>query len=141
VTRHLRNEVKLHYQNIYTRLLTIPGIGPIVAMYLIAEIGDITRFRSCKHLASFVGLVPRSHQSGNKDPQGSLTYRSNKYLRSALIESAWMALRYDPALLKYYKDRIINHKPQVVISKIAHKLLNRIRFVWIRNDNYQVGVA
>jgi len=110
-------------------------------MCLIAEIGDIFRFRSCRHLASFVGLIPRSHQSGNKDPQGSLTYRSNKYIRSALIESAWTALRFDPALLKYYKDRIVKHKSQVVISKIAHKLLNRIRFVWMTDCNYQVGIS
>jgi len=141
VTRHLRHQVKLRYQSIYLRLLTIPGIGPINAMCLIAEIGDIFRFRSCRHLASFVGLIPRSHQSGNKDPQGSLTYRSNKYIRAALIESSWTALRFDPALLKYYKDRVVKHKSQVVISKIAHKLLNRIRFVWMTDCNYQVGIS
>lgn len=140
VTRHLRSQVKLHYFDIYKHLLTIPGIGPINAMCLIAEIGDMTRFKSCKHLASFVGLIPRTHQSGNKDPECSLTYRSNKYVRTALIESAWMALRYDPALLKYYKDRIVNHKAQVVITKVAHKVLNRIRFVWMNFCDYKEGI-
>jgi transposase len=141
VTKHLRRQAKLHYSDIYKRLITVPGIGPVNAMSLIAEIGDISRFKSCKHLASFVGLVPRSHQSGNKDPQGSLTYRSNKYLRTALVESAWIALRYDPALLQYYKERIINHKSQVVITKIAHKLLNRVRNVWINDTDYQIGLV
>jgi transposase len=141
VTKHLRHQVKLHYSDIYKRLITVPGIGPINAMSLIAEIGDMSRFKSCKHLASFVGLVPRSHQSGSKDPNCSLTYRSNKFLRSALVESAWMALRYDPALLKYYKERIVRHKSQVVITKIAHKLLNRIRNVWLNDITYQVGLS
>jgi transposase len=140
VTKHLRHQVKRYYPNIYKRLLTVPGIGPINAMCLIAEIGDMSRFKSCKHLASYVGLVPRSHQSGSKDPDCSLTYRSNKYLRTALVESAWMALRHDPALLKYYKERIINHKSQVVITKIAHKLLNRVRNVWINDIDYQNGL-
>lgn len=140
VTRHLRKQVKLNYSNIYKYLLTVPGIGPINAMCLIAEIGDIARFKSCKHLASFVGLTPRAHQSGNKDPECSLTYRSNKYVRTALIESAWMALRSDPALLKYYKDRIVNHKSQVAITKVAHKVLNRIRFVWMNHCDYKEGI-
>jgi transposase len=141
VSRHLRKQVKLLYPDIYMRLMTVPGIGPINAMCLIAEIGDIKRFKSCKHLASFVGLVPRSHQSGAKDPGCSLTYRSNKYLRSALIESAWMALRADPALLQYYKEKIAGHKSQIIITKIAHKLLNRIRNVWLNENNYQLGIV
>jgi len=140
VSRHLRKQVKLHYPDIYKRLISVPGIGPVNAMCLIAEIGDMKRFKSCKHLASFVGLIPRSHQSGTKDPDCSLTYRSNKYLRSALIESAWMALRADPALLQYYKEKIPGHKSQIIITKIAHKLLNRIRNVWLNETSYQTGV-
>jgi transposase len=141
VSRHLRNQVKLNYPDIYKRLMTVPGIGPINAMCLIAEIGNMKRFKSCKHLASFVGLVPRSHQSGTKDPNCSLTYRSNIYLRSALVESAWMALRSDPALLKYYKEKIIKYKSQVTIIKIAHKVLNRIRYVWLTEKPYQTGIV
>jgi transposase len=141
VSRHLRHQVKLHYPVVYKHLMTVPGIGPINAMCLIAEIGDISRFKSCKHLASFVGLVPRSHQSGQKDPNCSLTYRSNKYLRTALVESAWMALRADPALLKYYKERITKNKSQVVIIKVAHKVLNRIRYVWLTGNTYQKGTV
>jgi len=141
VTKQLRKLVKTYYPDIYKCLLTIPGIGPIVAMCLIAEIGDISRFKSYKHLASYVGFIPRSHQSGDKDPSGSLTYRSNKYLRSSLVEAAWVAMRYDPALLKYYKDRIAKYKSQIVIIKIAHKLLNRVRQVWMNQNKYQIGLS
>jgi len=139
VTKQLRQQVKLYHNDLFKRLMSVPGIGPINAMCLIAEIGDMARFKSCKHLASFVGLVPRSHQSGPKDPNCSLTYRSNKYLRTALVEAAWMALRYDPALLKYYKERTAKYKAQVLIIKIAHKVLNRIRYVWLNTETYKTG--
>jgi len=141
VTRQLRHEVKFHYPDLYKLLMTIPGVGPIVAMCLIAEIGDITRFKSYRHLSSYVGFIPNSHQSGEKDPNGRLTYRSNKYLRSMLVEAAWVAMRHDPALLKYYRERITKQKPQYIIIKVAHKLLNRVRHVWLSNNPYQASIA
>ena len=141
VTRELRKQIKTSYHKTYLLLQTIPGIGPLTAMCLIAEIGDITRFKSCKQLASYVGFVPRSHQSGEKDPAGSLTYRSNKYLRSSIVEAAWVAMRHDPALLKYYKERIVKSKPQITIIKVAHKLLNRVRYIWINQEEYQMSIV
>jgi transposase len=141
VTRQLRHEVTIYYPDLYKLLMTVPGIGPIVSMCLIAEIGDISRFKSYRHLSSYVGFIPNSHQSGEKDPKGRLTYRSNKYLRSMLVEAAWVAMRYDPALLRYYRERIAKQKSQIVIIKIAHKLLNRVRQVWISNKPYQTGIA
>jgi len=140
VTRQLRNEVKIHYPNLYRLLMTVPGIGPIVSMGLIAEIGDMTRFKSYRHLSSYVGFIPNSHQSGEKDPRGRLTYRSNKYLRSMLVEAAWVAMRYDPALMKYFKERVIKQEAKFVIIKVAHKLLNRVRQVWISGNPYQTAV-
>jgi transposase len=141
VTRELRKQIKENYHTAYTILQTIPGIGPLTAMCLIAEIGDITRFKSSKQLTSYVGLVPHSHQSGDKDPAGRLTYRSNKYLRASIVEAAWVAMRHDPALLKYYKERIVKHKPQVAIIKVAHKLLNRVRYVWLTQNAYEYGMV
>jgi len=141
VTKNLRRQVKLLYPDIYTLLLSVPGVGPLTAMHLIAEIGDTSRFRSYKQLASFVGLVPRSHQSGEKDFPGQLTYRSNKYLRALLVESAWTAVRHDPALMLYFKERLPGHKSQHIIVKVAHKLLNRIRNVWISHNMYAKGLS
>lgn len=140
VTRELRKEIKASHGKMYKLLQTIPGIGPLTAMCLIAEIGDMTRFKSCRRLTSYVGLVPHSHQSGEKDPTGRLTYRSNKYLRASIVEAAWVAMRHDPALLKYYKEHITKYKPQVAIIKVAHKLLNRIRFVWLNQNQYEYGI-
>src|SRR5512133_363864 len=140
VTRQLRHEVKLYNPVLYKLLMTVPGIGPIVSMCLIAEIGDITRFKSYRHLSSYAGFIPNSHQSGDKDPKGRLTYRCNKYIRSMLVEAAWTAMRHDPALLKYYKEHISGKESKFIMIKVAHKLLNRVRQVWISNTPYQTGI-
>ena len=141
LTRELRRQIKANHNKTYKLLQTVPGIGPLSAMCLIAEIGDISRFKSCKQLNSYVGLVPHSHQSGDKDPSGRLTYRSNKYLRASIVEASWVAMRNDPALLKYYKERITRYKPQVAIIKVAHKLLNRIRYVGLTHKIYEYGTV
>jgi transposase len=138
LTKKLHNCVKTYYSDDYAILQSIPGVGPLTAMCLIAEIHNIRRFKSCKHLASYVGLIPRSHQSGDKDPDSSLTYRSNKYLRAAIVEAAWVAIRHDPELLLCYRQHAFRCKPQVAIVKVAHKLLNKIRFVWMNGVPYKV---
>ena len=55
------------------RLEEIPGIGPVVATALVAEIGDWKEFRSGRNLAAWIGLVPKQHTTGGKDKLGSIT--------------------------------------------------------------------
>src|SRR5476651_904134 len=63
------------------RLEEIPGIGPIIATALVAEIGDWKAFSSGRSLAAWIGLVPKQHTSGGKDRLGSITKQGNRYLR------------------------------------------------------------
>jgi transposase len=63
------------------RLEEIPGIGPIVATALVAEIGDWNAFSSGRGLAAWIGLVPKQHTTGGKDKLGSITKQGNRYLR------------------------------------------------------------
>ncbi len=74
-------------------LLTVPGIGPILAYTIASEIGDISRFASPKKLAGYTGLCPIVRQSGNRDVRGPLAKNGPKYLRWALIEAATHAAR------------------------------------------------
>jgi transposase len=69
-------------------LETIPGVGPILAMTILAEVGDVSRFHSAKHLASAAGLVPRVSQSGNSLRHGHITREGSSWLRWALVEAA-----------------------------------------------------
>jgi transposase len=76
------------------RLEEIPGIGPIVATALVAEIGDWKAFRSGRGLAAWIGLVPKQHTTGGKDRLGSITKQGNRYLRWLLVPGAMAVIRY-----------------------------------------------
>ena len=76
------------------RLEEIPGIGPIVATALVAEIGDWPQFRSGRNLAAWIGLVPKQHSTGGKERLGSITKQGNRYLRWLLVAGAMAVIRY-----------------------------------------------
>jgi transposase len=80
-------------------LLTVPGIGWVLAYTIAAEIGDIARFETAKKLCGYTGLCPRVYQSGASDRRGSLAHNGPRYLRWALIEAAVHAARHD-----HYRD-------------------------------------
>ncbi len=70
------------------RLTTIPGIGPITATALVATIGDATVFESGRHLAVWLGLVPRQHSSGGRERLGGISKAGDGYLRRLLVHGA-----------------------------------------------------
>lgn len=70
------------------RLMTIPGIGPIVATALLAAIGDGRQFRRARDLAAWLGLVPREHSTGGKTTLFGISKRGNRYVRRLLIHGA-----------------------------------------------------
>jgi transposase len=74
------------------RLQTIPGIGLLTATALVASVGEPSRFRSGRRLASFLGLVPREHSSGQTRFLGRITKRGDPYLRTLLTHGARSAL-------------------------------------------------
>jgi transposase len=73
-------------------LRTVPGIGVLTATALVAFVGEPRRFRSGRHLASFLGLTPRESSSGLKRRLGSISKRGNTYLRMLLVHGARSAL-------------------------------------------------
>jgi transposase len=84
---HRSNEVS-------RRLETIPGIGPITASALAVTVTDPTRFRSGRHLAAWLGLVPRQNSSGGKQRLGGISKQGDRYIRRLLISGAHSVLRY-----------------------------------------------
>ena len=67
------------------RYQTLPGVGLLTATALRAGAGDLSRFRSGRHLAAWLGLVPREHSSGQQRRLGKITKRGDSYLRTLLI--------------------------------------------------------
>jgi transposase len=121
-------------------LRSIPGIGPLTAMLILLEIGDIKRFVSFDHLNSYVGLCPDTHQSAESSKPRGITTRRHNQLRSAIVESAWQLIRRDPAMLQYYKNLCLRMKGQDAIIRIARRLLRRIRAVLISGKRYALGI-
>ena len=126
--------------SIFQNLLSVPGIGFKSTITLYSEIIDIHRFSTFEHLKSYVGLVPSVSSSAGTEYTRGLTCRSNRRLKYVLIESAWVAIRKDPALLHCYNTLIVRMKKQEAIIRIAVKLLRRIRYVWQNNTPYVFGV-
>ena len=120
---------------------SIPGIGLITGITFLVEIEDIARFHSNDKFAGFIGLVPSCHSSGEKDNKGEMTPRRQENMRTALIESAWIAARIDPVLTlafnKYCRRMEVNN----AITRIARKLANRIYFVLTKQTEYVCGVV
>lgn len=70
------------------RLMTLPGVGFILASVIALEVGDAERFPTAAHLASYSGTTPRIHSSGGKTRYGPLRSDVNRYLKWAFVEAA-----------------------------------------------------
>jgi transposase len=84
-------------------LETIPGIGKFFAVLIANEVDDIGRFAHEKKFFSYMGLIPSTYSSGGRTFHGRLTKQGNKYLRWALVEAVWPAVRSDNELRAYYE--------------------------------------
>lgn len=141
ITRQLRYlEKQGEYSGTISLLRTVPGIALIMSMTIITELENIERFGTLDKLCSYVGLVPRTNSSGDNEKVGKITPRSNRQLRSMLIESAWIAIRHDPALMMRYGELCQRMEPHKAIIVIAKKLLSRIRHVLKNNEPYEKGI-
>lgn len=142
VTRQIKELSKTKdYEQQVKLLRTIPGIGLTTAMILLTELETINRFGNFDQLCSFIGLVPSTNSSGDHEVVGDITRRGNTMLRSTIIESAWVAVRNDPALTKSFYDYCKRMDPNKAIIRIARKLLSRIRYVLKTQKEYVCSVV
>jgi len=142
ITREIRTLSKTDKYSSQMKLLrTIPGVGFITSITFLVEIENIERFQNSDHFAGFVGLIPTTHSSGEKNVDGEMTFRGQKVLRKALIESSWKAACYDPSLSLSYNNYTKRMDSNKAIIRIARKVLNRMYFVLKNNKEYVPGVV
>ena len=105
-------------------LMTIPGIGTIRSLNIIAEIGEIERFSTANRLCSYAGLVPSIKQSGNTLRVGRLVKQASKVLKGTLIEACWNIVRTKESnpLQEFYKKLAKKKGKQKAICATARKL-------------------
>lgn len=142
----ITQEVKLlcqteRYSKGMKLMRSIPGVGLITAITFLVEIEDIKRFKDADHFAGYVGLKPTTQSSGEKDKKGEMTFRGQKVLRKALIESTWHAVRLDPVFSVKYNALTERMASNNAIIRIAKKLLSRMYYVLKNEQEYECGVV
>lgn len=120
---------------------SIPGVGYLTAITIMAEIGDIKGFIKPKHLVAFFGIDPAINESGKfKGNQNKMSKRGTRIGRRALYAVALASIRknrkglpINKVLLDYYQNNLNGKKAKVSLVAIMHKLLNYI-FAILRNQ-------
>ena len=106
-----------------TRLLQLPGIGVMIAMTILAAVGDISRFEDARHLVGYAGLGAGVHESGKAHKDKGITKAGRKELRWVLVEAAWRAIRMSELWKQRYEALKARKGPGKAIVAIARKLL------------------
>jgi transposase len=110
------------------RVLSLPGMGPILAAVVVSEIDDISRFLSGQKLCGYAGLCPTTSSSGGKTHQGRLMPHCNKWLRWAFVEASWVAVGCSPYFGDFYKcKRNLGKKANTAIIATARRMA---RITW-----------
>jgi transposase len=129
-------------QPVVTAVQALRGVQWLVALTVLAELGDLTRFASPRQLAAFVGLIPSEYSSGETRRQGSITKSGNSRARRALVEAAW-AYRHPAKVSPQIQQRLEALPPaiQAIAWKAQVRLCRRYRRLVARGKHTNTVIA
>jgi transposase len=106
----------------FEKLLTIDGIGQVLGMTIMYEVGSIERFKKVGHFASYARCVgSRRFSNGKKKGEGN-TKNGNKYLAWAFIEAAAFAIRYNERIRRFFQRKKAKRNTALAMKAVGHKL-------------------
>ena len=125
-------------------LMSIPGVGPIIAIYFLATIDTLERFKSAHQLESYLGLTPGEQSSSESKHRTGITKAGGAPVRALMVQAAWSAVRTrpnDPMVLWMRELAARNGKKNVAIIALARKMVG-VMFALLRDgSSYQPGRA
>lgn len=120
IEKEVRDQVKIREE--FKTLQTIPGIGPILGLTIMLEVGDISRFPTAGNYSSYCRCVKSQKISNNKKKGEGNRKNGNKYLAWAYVEAANFAVRYCPMAQRFYQRKKAKTNGVVAIKALANKL-------------------
>ena len=120
-----------------TRLQSVPGVGPIVALTFRATVDDVQRFPTAGHVSSSLGLVPREDSSAERRQRGHLTKGGSSETRAMLIQAAWSCWRsraIRPTPLRTWTDALAARRGKRIAVVALARRLSRILYALWRDD-------
>jgi transposase len=138
--RDIEREIVHHVDDSKTTLLSVPGVGYTTGAIILAEIGDIHRFKTDDQLLAFAGLDPSVYQSGNFEGNYKISKRGSSILRFAIYHVAQAAVKFDPIFKAYYlKKKSEGKRHRVIIGHVTKKILRVIRSILKNNSIYSIN--
>jgi transposase len=128
------NEKQSHIVNL---LRSMPGVGKLISLIILAEVGDISRFRSSKALCSWAGLTPKVHSSDAVVQHGHITKEGSRFLRSAMVQAATTACRVSPKWYRVHEHMAMRCGRRAARVAVARRLLTVIYYMWKKDQPYQ----
>jgi transposase len=128
------------YRERVALLTQIPGMGVYSAMTILIELQNVERFQRADQLASYLGLTPSQHSSGQHIRLGEITRCGNPRLRTRFVESSWTLIRYDKAVHATYER--IKHQTgssKKAIVAVARRFALRVRRMLLDHQAYHYG--
>jgi len=115
------------YESTLNIIDSIPGIGPLSAIYILAEIGnDLSSFNSVKHFTAWAGVAPKDDESAGK-MKSSKTKKANKYIKTVLIECSWSATKMRGVRVSNWYWRSVGRLgKKKAITGVARRLLSYV---------------
>jgi transposase len=126
-------------RDVYKRLMTVPGIGPVLARTILLETGPVTRFKEAGNYASYCRAVKSEHTTNGKKKGECNGKSGNKYLAWAYVEASNLTVRHSPELRAWFQRKLARSGKRVIAVKaLANKLAKACYFMMRDGKDFDV---
>jgi len=119
------------------RLMSIKGVGEVMALTWVLEIGEFSRFQSAHQAISYCGLCSAQKESAGKEKRAPISKKRNKHLQTMLIETAKLAPRWNPHLVEVHEKELTRGNPNRATLAVARKLVEYMLAVERRGTDFE----